>query len=201
MHPAANLLQATVSRIYPVNEELASQLSQLLVQSHNIWVLLLVIAVVPAVCEELAFRGFILSGLRHMGHKWAAIIVSSVFFGATHALLQQSIVASLVGAVLGFIAVQTGSLWPCILFHVVHNSMAVVVGRAVGEVGERPEWLGWLMRETAADGQLYRWPLVVVSVLASAGILYWFHRQPYARTPEESLQEAIDHQSAHWLPG
>jgi hypothetical protein len=48
---------------------------------------------------------------------------------------------------------------------------------------------------------LYHWPVVGLSVCVSAAILYWFHRQPYARTPEESLQEAIDHQSAHWLPG
>ena len=39
--------------------------------------LVLVIAIVPAVCEELAFRGFILSGFRHFGHKWRAIIFSA----------------------------------------------------------------------------------------------------------------------------
>jgi len=35
--------------------------------------------------RELAFRGFILSGLRHVGHKWAAILASSIFFGAAMA--------------------------------------------------------------------------------------------------------------------
>jgi sodium transport system permease protein len=139
--------------------------------------------------------------LRHTGHKWTAILVSSIFFGATHALFQQSIVASLMGAILGFVAVQSGSIWPCILFHTIHNSMAVLVQRVLGAVGERPEWLGWIVRDVDAEGALYQWPVIVVSVAVSTAILYWFHRLPYARTPEESLQEAIDHQSAHWLPG
>jgi sodium transport system permease protein len=201
LHPAANLFQVIVNRVYPLNDQLAQQLNQLILQPDNLWLLLLVVAVLPAICEELAFRGFILSGLRHMGHKWTAIIISSVFFAAAHALFQQSIVACVVGLVLGFIAVQTGSLLPCILFHAVHNSMAVLVQKFLTGAGEQAHWTAWLVRDASAEGQLYHWPVIVVSVLAGAGILYWFHRLPYARTPEESLQEAIEHQSANWLPG
>ncbi len=199
-HPTANLLQSIVQQIYPLDEQVAKTLNDLVFQPDSLWALLLVIAVLPAVCEELAFRGFMLSGLRHMGHKWTAIVVSSIFFGATHALFQQSLVAAMVGMILGFMAVQTGSLWPCILFHALHNSMAVLVQRALAALKERPEWVDWILRDAAAEGNLYRWPVVVLSAAASAAILYWFHRLPYARTPEESLQEAIDHQSAHWLP-
>ena len=48
----------------------------------DFWPLLLVIALVPAVCEELAFRGFILSGFRHLGHKWRAIVLSALLVRA-----------------------------------------------------------------------------------------------------------------------
>jgi sodium transport system permease protein len=201
LHPAANLLQVLVNRVYPLNEQIAQGFNRLIFEPDNIWLLLFVIAVIPAICEELAFRGFILSGLRHMGHKWTAIVISSIFFGAAHALFQQSIVACLVGLILGFIAVQTGSILPCILFHVVHNSMAVVVQKVLTSTGEKAYWVSWLVRDGSAEGQLYHWPVVVASVLAGGGILYWFHRLPYARTAEESLQEAIEHQSANWLPG
>ncbi len=200
-HPTANLLQSWVQQIYPLDDQVMKALNSLVFEPDSVWVLLLVIAVLPAVCEELAFRGFILSGLRHMGHKWTAIIVSSVFFGATHAIFQQSLVAALVGMILGFIAVQTGSIWPCILFHTIHNSMAVIVQRVLGALEERPEWLDWILRDASAEGNLYRWPTIALSAAVSVAILYWFHRLPYARTPEESMQEAIDHQSAHWLPG
>ncbi|MEX0676215.1 MAG: ABC transporter permease subunit/CPBP intramembrane protease [Pirellulales bacterium] len=201
LHPTANLLQVIVNRVYPLNEQLVQALNRLLLEQDNIWILLLVIAVMPAICEELAFRGFILSGLRHMGHKWSAIIISSIFFGAAHALFQQSIVTFVVGMILGFIAVQAGSLVPCMLFHVVHNSMGVLVHKLAPPAGDETRWLDWLVRNGSAGEQLYHWPVLVVSILASAGILYWFHRLPYARTPEESLQEAIEHQSATWLAG
>ena len=62
-----------------------------------LWQVLLLLAVVPAVCEELAFRGFILSGFRHLGHRWRAIVLSAIFFGLTHGILQQSLLACLVG--------------------------------------------------------------------------------------------------------
>jgi sodium transport system permease protein len=200
-HPLANLLQSIVARVYPLDDQVAKALNDLIFQPDSLWVLLLVIAVLPAVCEELAFRGFILSGLRHLGHKWTAIVVSSLFFGATHALFQQSIVAAIVGVLLGFVAVQSGSIWPCILFHAIHNSMAVLVQRGLKALETRPEWLDWLIHDADTEGPLYRWPMLVASAAVTAAILYWFHRLPYARTPEESLQEAIDHQSAHWLPG
>ena len=200
-HPTANLLQSLVQRVYPLDEQVTKTLNELVFQPDSVWLLLLVIAVLPAVCEELAFRGFILSGLRHMGHKWTAIVVSSLFFGATHAIFQQSIVAALVGMILGFMAVQTGSIWPCILFHTIHNSMAILVQRTLEAIGERPVWLDWILRDVNAEGALYHWPVIVASAALSGGLLYWFHRMPHARTPEESLQEAIDQQSAHWLPG
>ncbi len=50
------------------------------------------------------------------------------------------------------------------------------------------------------DGQLYHWPVVGIGLVVAVAILVWFHRLPYARTPEESLQEAIEHQTAQWIP-
>ena len=87
--------------------------------------MLLLMAVLPAICEELAFRGFILSGLRHMGHKWRAILVSSLLFGVAHGVVQQSVMAVLFGMILGYLAVQTGSLLPCMTFHAVHNALGI----------------------------------------------------------------------------
>ena len=70
----------------------------------NLGLLILCVAAVPAVCEELAFRGFILSGCRNLGNNRRAIVISAIFFGITHGFLQQSINAFLLGLVLG--------IWP-----------------------------------------------------------------------------------------
>ena len=76
LHPAANLLQTAVQQFYPVSENVRPALEKMqgLFRQADFWPLVFVIALVPAVCEELAFRGFILSGFRHLGHKRRAVI-------------------------------------------------------------------------------------------------------------------------------
>ncbi|HEY1786370.1 MAG TPA: ABC transporter permease subunit/CPBP intramembrane protease [Pirellulales bacterium] len=196
IHPIAFLLQTLVTRIYPVNEQVTQQLRELLGSEMPLGLLLFVVAVVPAICEELAFRGFILSGLRHLGHKWRAIILTSIFFGVTHPIFQQSLVACIMGVLLGFIAVQTGSILPGIVFHMVHNGLGVLVPR------QMPEWLAghpalrWLV-VSVGPGDYHFTPLaLLLSAAASVLLVVWFQRLAYARTDEETLQEAIQHQVA-----
>jgi sodium transport system permease protein len=174
-------------------------LKSIKLEGDSLWITLLLIAALPAVCEELAFRGFILSGFRRFRSKWSAILVSSLFFGATHAIFQQSIVAFLLGSVIGFVAVQTGSLLPGVLFHVIHNSLALLAQRL--PTAEEAGWLRLVVHDANEHGQVYQWPVVVASVIASGAILYWFHRLPDAEVASEAPQDAIEHQSPHWLPG
>ena len=91
-------------------DQVVDDFEKALAGAPGLWQMILLLAVLPAVCEELAFRGFILSGFRHLGHKWRAIVYSALFFGLTHSVLQQSMVACVLGLVLGYLAVQSGSL-------------------------------------------------------------------------------------------
>ena len=77
---------------------------------------------------------------------------------AAHTIFQQSLVACLVGMVIGYIAVQTGSLWPGMLFHAVHNCTGLLVRQWLPATIDEQQPLAWLVRG-AADGPLYRWPV------------------------------------------
>lgn len=202
MHPVVMWFQTSVvQRLYPISDEVAQMMQQMLSTEDSFWQLLVVVAIVPAVCEELAFRGFILSGLRHVGHKWRAIVVSSLFFGMAHSLFQQSLVASLVGAVIGYLAVQSGSLLPGIVYHMLHNGLALATSRVNDELVAAHPWLGLLYGQVADDAYLFRWQVVALGSVVAMGVFYWLHRQPYRRSPEERLQEAIDHHASHSLVG
>ena len=192
LHPSVNLLQWVVLWLYPLSEEAAASLQSLLVGDVPLWQLFVAIALVTPICEELAFRGFILSGFRHMGYKWRAIILSAIFFGAAHAILQQSLIAALVGVVIGYLAVQTGNLLPCIAFHVVHNGLAILSTRLSSEaVAEWPLLEALYVPLAYGEGHVFRLPVVVVSMLLSAAILYGFSRLRWHMTEEERLQRAI----------
>ena len=93
-----------------------------------------VFALLPAICEEVAFRGAMLGGLlprRQSGERTdyegiiEAIVISAMFFGVVHGILQQSINAALLGCLLGFLAVRTSSLYPCMAYHFTHNAGAI----------------------------------------------------------------------------
>jgi sodium transport system permease protein len=172
LHPAANLLQAVVLRLYPAHDGLTRALEKLLAEPVPLWLLLGVLAAAPAVCEELAFRGFILSGLQRAG-AWRGIVLSSLFFGVAHAIFQQSILATLVGLVLGYVAVRTASLAPCVLFHATHNSLAVLTSRIDDGLIERFPLLRGLVYESAAgSGYLYRPAAVALGCLVALVILW-----------------------------
>jgi membrane protease YdiL (CAAX protease family) len=78
---------------------------------------------VPAVFEELLFRGVILQSLRRFGDGFA-IIVSSVLFGLLHGNLIQGVTTTIIGLLMGYFTLRTGSLLPAMLFHFVNNAMA-----------------------------------------------------------------------------
>jgi sodium transport system permease protein len=200
VHPAATALRDVVTQLYPVSPQTLEQLGQLSEIMGNVplWQVLLLLAVTPAICEEIAFRGFMLSGLRHLGHKAMAIVICSAFFGIMHGILQQSVTAFVLGLILGYLAVQTGSLLPCIVFHGIHNSLQIVAASSLTPsfLSEHPRWQAVLEPSVMMPGTLvYRIPIVVASILASGLLLYWFRTLPFTPTPEETFQQALDRQS------
>jgi sodium transport system permease protein len=198
LHPLAMWIAEGVQWLYPINERMLGQIQdvqRVIASAPSIWHILALMALVPAVCEELAFRGFILSGLRHMGSKWGAIVISSLLFGVTHGILQQSISAVLVGIVIGYVVVQTGSLLPGIVFHLVYNAIGLSTLLGSRSASGGGGWWAWLA-QVNAETSAYRWAVILVGTLLSVAILAWFHRLPHAATPEEELRKALSHQSA-----
>lgn len=96
-------------------------------ESQPLFVAFLLLAVVPGVCEELFFRGFLLSGLRTVAQKWTAILVVAVIFAIFHMLLIKFVLTAALGMMLGYLCWQSRSIWPSIIAHVAHNGSAVLI--------------------------------------------------------------------------
>ena len=79
----------------------------------------------PAFVEEFVFRGLVLGSLKQYGEGFA-VLASSILFGLIHGNFEQIPFAFLVGLVLGFIAVQTGSLWVGMAVHAANNFVSVL---------------------------------------------------------------------------
>lgn len=87
-----------------------------------------VIAVIPAIFEELYFRGYFFAGYRKYRGARTAIILSSILFGLFHMNFQQFLYAMVLGIVIAVIRELTGSMWAGMLYHFVNNGLAAIVG-------------------------------------------------------------------------
>ncbi|MBY0230128.1 MAG: ABC transporter permease subunit [Gemmataceae bacterium] len=87
------------------------------------WLAFLLLAVMPALCEEIAFRGYILTGLSRAFHPLAAVLLSAFFFAVWHLDVALFVPQFLLGTVLAFLALRAGSVLPAILFRLVHNAL------------------------------------------------------------------------------
>jgi membrane protease YdiL (CAAX protease family) len=94
---------------------------------YGMWVVVLLIAVQPGIFEELAFRGVILGGLRHAPLSTTeAVIVSAALFMIIHLALPSFPHLLVMGLALGWLRVLSGSLYPGMLLHFLHNLMVLL---------------------------------------------------------------------------
>ncbi len=79
------------------------------------------LSLLQAACEELAFRGFILAGLRNRFRPWPAVCLSSFLFALYHLNVFQFVPHFVLGVVLGALVLRTGSVLPAVAFHFAYN--------------------------------------------------------------------------------
>jgi sodium transport system permease protein len=196
LNPAIMWFGQGISYVYPMSEHAQLQLKPILafMQQAPLWQLVLLIGLTPAICEELAFRGFILSGFRHVGNKWTAIVLTAAFFGFAHGVFQQSIATFFVGIVLGYVAVKTGSIFPAMAFHFASNALTVLTQRITDAQVEAYPWLQFVF-QTTEQGRLYTPWFACFTACLAAAILFWLKSLPYEATREEVLQDALERDS------
>ena len=143
---------------------------------------LLAIAVTPAICEEVAFRGFLLSGLQSGRQRsfWTPILISAVCFGVVHMIAHQVFNAMLLGIVLGLLAVRSRSLIPGVIFHFIFNGMQVLQSR-IPEKYFEPQFMQWLFSFEGESGQRalrFNAPVLAVSGVLSVVLISWLVKTP-----------------------
>jgi membrane protease YdiL (CAAX protease family) len=89
--------------------------------------LLFTIAVTPAVCEELLFRGVLTRGLQPWVSPVRLCIIVGVLFGLFHGDPLQIVPAAVIGAIFTWLALASGSLWPCIVVHLLFNTATLLL--------------------------------------------------------------------------
>ena len=188
LNPLVNTLRPIVEALFPISATIKATLQQIMSQSPGLVASILVFAFFPAICEEFAFRGFILSGLERRHRTRSAIILSALMFGFLHVLLslfQQLFNAAILGVVLGLLAVRSRSILPGIVFHFLNNTFGVALGTVVTAPWAQGV-LPWIYRNP--DEGLYHGGWVAASAVISSCLLYLL----WKKKPEEDLDSEAD---------
>ena len=138
--------------VFPVPWELLEQMEEMFTATGPadlLWLLLL-LAVTPAICEEVLFRGVLLSGTRRHLDPIRLIVLNGVIFGAFHLSFETAfrfLPTAWLGILLAWVVWRTGSIWTGSLMHFLNNGIVVLIvasptlGQFLSEWEERPPLL------------------------------------------------------------
>ncbi len=123
----AGVVAAFQEMFLPVSEGYQEIWQTVLEEFHQLPLLvtLLLVSIVPGVCEEFLFRGFLLHGMRQRCSDTCAILVAGFLFGAFHLDPYRFLPVSLLGVLFGYMVVKTDSLFTGIVAHCTNNAIAI----------------------------------------------------------------------------
>ena len=153
-----------VNLIVPVPTEVLTGFSEALLPenlpfSHAV----LFLAVLPGMCEELAFRGLLIYGLHRRLHPIALVAVVAAVFGGFHVALFRLAPTAYLGMLLAGVTLLTGSVLPAIVWHVLNNTLALWAAHRGAPLDE-------------ASAALYA---LSAAALAVSAFILWRVRTPY----------------------
>lgn len=134
---------------------------------------IVVMAFLPALCEEAIFRGGLQNFLtRGTGAPWMSIILVSLLFSLAHVSFYGFLSRFMLGIVLGALYHYSGRLWLSVLAHFVNNAAALTALYVATKQGRS-------MEEAMADGPGNLWGLLAIPLLV--WLLYSYRRQSDGR--------------------
>ena len=144
---------------------------------------LLLMAVLPALSEEITFRGVLqrlLSPKHSTLNSQLSIWLTAIIFSAIHMQFYGFVPRMLMGALFGYMMVWTGSLWVPMLMHFVNNGMAVLLYFMASRAG-------WDMDKVDAIGAGNTLWLGIVSIVLTVVGIYMFRRSTTMRSASSRI--------------
>ncbi len=142
----------------------------------------LVVAVMPAICEEVLHRGLILTTMKSIKKDWLIVLVMGLIFGVFHADPVRFLGTAILGASLTYLMLKTKNFLLPILFHMLNNSVSLLVTFATADAGASVS--SDAVKDSLASGT----SVAVYLILASAAPLILFFATRLLRPRQEELK-------------
>jgi sodium transport system permease protein len=160
---ALGLFQLT-NLVLPVSSRMTEAFSEsIFPKDASTAQLMFFLAIMPAVFEEIAFRGLLLHGLRRRLSPPVLAVVVGLTFGIFHVALFRFAPTAALGIMLASVTLLTGSIYPAMLWHCLNNTLGLLASR-------------WEISESSLGLECYA---IGAGLLAVAFWIFWRNRTPY----------------------
>lgn len=132
MFPVSLISVALTAVIIPSSASEAAELSGFLYDSLNYPLAVLIVALMPAICEEAIHRGAILSNFRGIKRDWVIVLIMGLLFGINHMSVLRFLFTMMLGMMLSFVVVKKNNILLSILMHFTNNFISVSLGYLAG---------------------------------------------------------------------
>lgn len=159
------------------------------ISNYPLWQFLLdilVTAVLPGVCEEVAHRGMLLNNYKKMGAKFA-ILMSGLLFGLMHLNIEQFFYASIIGFFFGFVALFTENIWPCIIMHFMNNAIGTYLSFASVNNLFLGDVLTWFQTWLGATNPIVSFLSILIFIAILLFVLAFLTRRLFMETKVKQL--------------
>jgi len=160
------LLAQLINHWFPFPKEYINSLMKLFDQDVTLWQSLLVVAVLPGICEEIMFRGWLIRFFEGKQARYA-VIVSALLFAIFHLDPFRLLPTFLLGLLLGWLTVRSGSIVNSMLSHAVNNALALLVVTFATQ-----PWLKPFLQ----NSESFKWWVGLIALPVLILALWAFHR-------------------------
>ncbi len=148
--PAGLVLADGVVRLaslaMPIPEEWIEAMAEAFGADIPVWQMLVFFAILPGIFEEIAFRGVLLHGLKSRLRPVQLVLVAGIAFGFFHVDLFRIPGTSLLGVLLVIAVLRSGSIYPAMAWHALHNALALGSARIEQiQLPDQPTWWHYLL--------------------------------------------------------
>ena len=155
-----------------MQQSMDEMLAKLLGSENILWMGLFHIGLVPSICEEIMYRGYVQRSLEKSWGIWTAIIVSGLLFGAYHLQITRILPLAALGMLFAYITYVSNSLIPAMVAHLVNNGGQVILSTIYPEM---------LDQELTAETDL-PWAGILFGVVLLITLLSILHKRYLAST-------------------
>ncbi|MCH1552240.1 MAG: CPBP family intramembrane metalloprotease [Balneolaceae bacterium] len=117
-----------------MQQSMDEMIAKLLGSENILWMGLFHIGLVPSICEEIMYRGYVQRSLEKSWGIWAAIIISGLIFGAYHLQITRILPLAALGMLFAYITYVSNSLIPAMVAHLVNNGGQVILSTIYPEM-------------------------------------------------------------------